>query len=168
MVLPDIMIGSFQMESSEGFDEFMYEMGVNIFTRKIANNLYPLQEIKVEDGEVCIDTLTSFKNTKSKFPLGPAWEEYTADGRTTQTVAALEGNTLVKVQTPEVSTGYHTTREERHFSEDGTVMTLRLIIPAKPEIKCNRLYKRVEPTPEGEGEVSGEASASAEEAASNW
>lgn len=166
MVLPDIMVGSFQMESSEGFDEFMYEMGVNIFTRKIANNLYPLQEIKVEEGEVCIDTLTSFKNTKSKFPLGPPWEEYTADGRTTQTVATIEGNTLVKVQTPEVSTGYHTTREERQFSEDGTVMTLRLIIPAKPEMKCSRIYKRVEPTPEDE--AGGEATATAEESASNW
>ena len=156
--MPEKMLGSFQMETSEGFDEFMYEMGVNMFTRydenesliretsvlvlmhillrksyhyfwplrKIANNLYPLQEIRMEeDGQMCIDTFTrcfltifllvvisintiillviintiisSFKNTKTKFPLGTAWEEYTADGRTTQTVTTVEGNIIVKV-----------------------------------------------------------------------
>ena len=33
------------METSEGFNDFMYEMGVNFVTRNIANNLYPLQKI---------------------------------------------------------------------------------------------------------------------------
>ena len=33
MAVPEMMLGSFQMETSEGFDEFMYEMGVNMFTR---------------------------------------------------------------------------------------------------------------------------------------
>ena len=32
---------------------------------------------------------------------------------------------MVKVQTPDAATGYHTTREEREFSGDGTTMTLR-------------------------------------------
>ena len=35
MAVPELMLGSFQMETSEGFDEFMYEMGVNMFTRLI-------------------------------------------------------------------------------------------------------------------------------------
>lgn len=97
MAVPQVMLGSFQMEESEGFDEFMYEMGVNIFTRKIANNLYPLQEIRLEGEQLVIETLTSFKNTKAVFGLGSAWEEFTADGRTCQTTATIEGNTLVKV-----------------------------------------------------------------------
>ena len=29
------------------------------------------------------------------------------------------------MQTPDAATGYHTTREEREFSEDGATMTLR-------------------------------------------
>ena len=33
MAVSEKMLGSFQMETSEGFDEFMYEMGVNMFTR---------------------------------------------------------------------------------------------------------------------------------------
>ena len=33
--LPEFMIGDFQMETSEGFNDFMYEMGVNWFNRKV-------------------------------------------------------------------------------------------------------------------------------------
>ena len=92
-----------------------------------------------------LETLTSFKNTKIEFKLGEEFEEYTADGRNCKTIATLEENKLVKVQVPDASTGYHTTKEVREFSEDGKEMTLHLIIPAKPEIVCKRLYKRVEP-----------------------
>lgn len=49
------------------------------------------------------------------------------------------------MQTPAAATGYHTTREEREFTADGATMVLRLIIPAKPDIKCSRTYRRVVP-----------------------
>ena len=153
VTIPDIMVGDFQMETSEGFDEFMYEMGVNIFTRKIGNSLYPLQQIRQKDGEITLETLTSFKNTKIVFKLGAAFEEYTADGRYTQTVATVEDNKLIKMQTPDPSTGYHTTKEVREFKEEGKVMVLHLSIPAKPEIVCTRFYRRVEQQHEGEGET---------------
>ena len=68
---------------------------------------------------------------------------------------------MVKIQVPDASTGYHTTKEVREWSEDGKDMTLHLMIPgnnrssniiqqnlyfpeAKPEIVCKRFYKRVE------------------------
>ena len=100
-----------------------------------------------------LETLTSFKNTKIEFKLGEEFEEYTADGRYCKTVATVEeGNKLVKVQVPDASTGYHTTKEVREWSEDGQNMTLHLIIPAKPEIVCKRFYKKVEPAQSGEAE----------------
>jgi hypothetical protein len=68
------------------------------------------------------------------------------------------------VQTPDPATGYHATREEREFAADGSTMTLRLIIPAKPEIVCVRLYRRV--VPAEEGEVA--AVESAEENVASW
>merc|ERR1712001_308674 len=150
MALPTFMIGDFQMETSEGFNDFMYELSVNIVTRNIANNLYPLQQIRQdkEDEIVTLETLTSFKTTKIEFKLGEEFEEYTADGRYCKTVATVEeGNKLVKVQVPDASTGYHTTKEVREWSEDGKDMTLHLMIPSKPEIVCKRFYKRVEPEP---------------------
>ena len=65
-----------------------------------------------------------------------------------------EENKLVKVQVPDASTGYHTTKEVREWSEDGKAMTLHLMIPAKPEIVCKRFYKRVEePAQTEEAEV---------------
>ena len=63
-----------------------------------------------------------------------------------------EGNKLVKVQVPDASTGYHTTKEVREWSEDGKDMTLHLMIPAKPEIVCKRFYKKVEPAQSEEAE----------------
>ena len=55
------MIGDFQMETSEGFNDFMYELSVNIVTRNIANNLYPLQQIR-QDKDDEIVTLGWFLN----------------------------------------------------------------------------------------------------------
>merc|ERR1712117_240353 len=151
MALPTNMIGDFQMETSEGFNDFMYELGVNIVTRNIANNLYPLQQLRQDkdDEMVTLETLTSFKNTKIEFKLGEEFEEFTADGREAKTVATVEGNKLIKVQTPDPSTGYHTTKEVREWSEDGN-MILHLEIPANPDIVCKRFYKKAEPQPEAE------------------
>ena len=33
-MLPEFMLGEFKMETSEGFEDFLYEIGVNWFTRK--------------------------------------------------------------------------------------------------------------------------------------
>ena len=61
MALPAFMIGDFQMETSEGFNDFMYELGVNFVTRNIANNLYPLQQLR-QDKDDEIITLGWFLN----------------------------------------------------------------------------------------------------------
>ena len=77
--LPESMIGDFQMETSEGFNDYMYELGVNIVTRNIANQLYPLQKIRqAEDGVVTLDTETSFRYI---LPLSLAYYLGTYTGR---------------------------------------------------------------------------------------
>ena len=65
MALPAIMIGDFQMETSEGFNDFMYELSVNIVTRNIANNLYPLQQLRQDKEDEVITLgwfLTNYRN----------------------------------------------------------------------------------------------------------
>ena len=62
MALPACMIGDFQMETSEGFNDFMYELGVNFVTRNIANNLYPLQQIRQDPA----DEMISLGNNNNK------------------------------------------------------------------------------------------------------
>ena len=34
--LPDYMLGQYQLETSEGFSDFMYEIGVSWFTRTVS------------------------------------------------------------------------------------------------------------------------------------
>ena len=55
------------------------------------------------------------------------WGQLHHQGEDTITIVTFSifNATMVKVQTPDAATGYHTTREEREFSEDGTTMTLR-------------------------------------------
>lgn len=93
--------------------------------------------------------MTSFKNTKIEFKIGVEFDEYTADGRDCKTVVSVEGRKMIKHQVPDASTGYHTTREVREWTEDGN-MILYLEIPAKPDIVCKRFYKKVEPQPEAD------------------
>jgi len=139
------MLGDFQLETSEKFNEFMIELGVNFITRNIANALYPIQKIRQEGDEILLDTETTFQSTQTRFRIGQTWQENTADGRVTSTVATLEGRTLKKVQVPDPSTGYKTTEEVREFSEDGTTMTMTLSVPGVPEVTCVRVYKRLVP-----------------------
>ena len=94
-----------------------------------------------------LETLTSFRNTKIEFKVGEEFDEVTGDGRECKTLATVEDRKLIKVQTPDPSTGYHTTREVREWTEDGN-MILHLEIPAKPDIVCKRFYKKVEPQSE--------------------
>merc|ERR1712002_63146 len=141
--LPSFMLGSFQLETTENFDEFMKELGVNWLTRNIGNNLYPVQKIWQRDGDIHIDTETSFRSTFTDFKLDKTWQETTADGRITQTTATLEERSLKKVQVPDPSTGYHTTVELREFSEDGNEMKMTLSIPDKPDATSIRIYKRM-------------------------
>ena len=106
--------------------------------------------------------MTSFKNTKIEFKLGEEFEEYTADGRYCKTTGSVEDRKLIKVQVPDASTGYHTTREVREWTEDGN-MILHLEIPSKPEIVCKRFYKKVEPLPEEATETTEENTPTADQ-----
>jgi hypothetical protein len=75
------------------------------------------------------------------------FQEDTADGRKTDTIARVVGNKLIKDQVPAPSTGYHTTREVREFEDsngDGNVDTMKLILTIpKTQTESVRIYKRV-------------------------
>ena len=44
-LLPDYMKGEFQLEGSEGYTNFLYELGIDFFTRYFMNSLTPIQKI---------------------------------------------------------------------------------------------------------------------------
>ena len=71
MALPAFMIGDFQMETSEGFNDFMYELGVNFVTRNIANNLYPLQQIRQDPADEMISLGNNNNNIQTNIITSP-------------------------------------------------------------------------------------------------
>merc|ERR1712241_1185855 len=142
--LPNYMLGDFQLETSEGFDDYMYEIGVNWFTRKIACALYPTARNSITaDGKIKINTWSTFKSSEITFELNKPFPETTADGREVTTTAHLYGNKIVKDQTNTADRKLDSI-ETREFTPDGKYMTLIHTMPADPKIKSVRVYKRQE------------------------
>ena len=114
--LPANMLGKYQLETSEGFSNFMSEIGVNWFTRQvtfylfsphcivilktqIACALYPTATNKNLGGDtVGIDTSSTFKSTSIQFEFGVPFVETTGDGTEVRTTASLSGNSIIKDQ----------------------------------------------------------------------
>jgi len=141
--LPDYMLGQYQLETSEGFSDFMYEIGVSWFTRTIACSLYPTATNKNLGGDtVGIDTSSTFKSTSIDFEFGVPFLETTGDGTKVETTASLSGNTLTKDQRALSSSGVSRI-EKRIFRQNGQLMDLIHTIPGKPEIKSIRVYKKI-------------------------
>merc|ERR1712173_53071 len=139
--LPQYMIGEFELETSEGFNNYMYAVGVDWFTRKIACSLYPTARNAQSDQEVTISTESTFKSTSVTFKLGTPFQENTADGRTVTTTATLSGDELIKTQTGHGSE--LSSVETRRFLDGGNKMILIHTLPTDNTIKSVRGYKRI-------------------------
>merc|ERR1712212_95164 len=141
--LPPYMLGKFELETSKGFDDYMYKLGVDWFTRKFACAVWPTaQNNHTKDGRIKIDTYSSLKSTSVTFKLNEPFQEDTADGRTvtTTTVLDLENGRLIKTQV-----GNPTRIEIRQFykGKDGEErMKLTHTMPSDKSIKSERVYKR--------------------------
>jgi len=144
--LPSYMIGSFQLTTSEGFTDFMSEMGVGWFQRSIACSLYPTKEISQEsDGEVKMKMLTTYKNTYKSFYLDQTKEETTQDGRTVNVITRVDGNRMIRVATPiPGSEGLDiTTRVVHEFLNGGQTIKVTTTIDQNPKIKAVRVFERL-------------------------
>jgi len=146
------MLGDWKMQSSKGFNNYMWELSVDWFTRQIADSLYPLHKVnQAEDGTITYDTITTFRSGQKVFKINEPFDEYTLDKRYTTTTATLDGNKLIFDQVPDASTGYLTTREVREFLDednDGVyeTMLLHLTVKDTPRADATRVYKKVEGT----------------------
>merc|ERR1711971_1358242 len=141
--LPQHMLGQYQLETSEGFSDFMYEIGVSWFTRTIACALYPTATNKNLGGDtVGIDTSSTFKSTSIQFEFGVPFVETTGDGTEVRTTASLSGNTLTKDQRAVTSSGVSRI-ETRNFKQNGQIMELVHTIPGKSGIRSARVYKKL-------------------------
>ena len=108
------VLGKYQLETSEGFSDFMSEIGVNWFTRQVASNLFFLHIVTLPQiacalyptatnknlggNKVGIDTSSTFKSTSIEFEFGVPFLETTGDGTEVRTTATLNGDSLIKDQ----------------------------------------------------------------------
>merc|ERR1712186_9645 len=141
--LEPYMLGKFELETSNGFEDFMTEIGVGFLTRKVACALTPVATNSLlPNGQIKIDTHSTFKSSSITFSLNKPFRETTSDGRKVVTTAVLQGNRLIKTQLNPVDKSLNVV-ETREFSPDGRKMTLIHTMPSKPSIRSVRVYKRI-------------------------
>uniref|UniRef100_A0A8C0L7E4 Fatty acid binding protein 9 n=1 Tax=Canis lupus dingo TaxID=286419 RepID=A0A8C0L7E4_CANLU len=74
-------LGTWKLVSSENFEEYLKQLGMNAAARNLAGLAKPRISISANGDEVNIKTESSFKNTEISFKLGEEFEEITADNR---------------------------------------------------------------------------------------
>uniref|UniRef100_A0A8C2TI37 Fatty acid binding protein 5 n=2 Tax=Coturnix japonica TaxID=93934 RepID=A0A8C2TI37_COTJA len=86
----DAFLGKWCLVSSEGFEEYMKELGVGMAMRKMGSMAKPDVYI-IKDGDtITVKTESTFKTSQFSFKIGEKFEENTLDGRKTQTLVSLK------------------------------------------------------------------------------
>ncbi|XP_036035158.1 fatty acid-binding protein 9 [Onychomys torridus] len=91
-------LGTWKLVSSENFEDYMKELGVDFAARNAAGLVKPSVTISLNEEKVNIQTESSFKNTEISFKLGEEFDETTADSRKVKSTVTLEGGSMIQVQ----------------------------------------------------------------------
>ncbi|NWX04816.1 FABP5 protein, partial [Caloenas nicobarica] len=95
----DAFLGKWCLISSEGFEEYMKELGVGMAMRKMGSMAKPDVYITKDGDTVTVKTESTFKTSQFSFKIGEKFEENTLDGRKTQTLVNLKDDgSLVQEQ----------------------------------------------------------------------
>lgn len=93
------LTGTWDMISTENFDQIMEKLGVSWFKRKLAANLKPTVIIsKKPDNTYSIKTVSSLKTSEIVFTLDTPFKEVTLDDKDVTTTITLDGDRLVQTQ----------------------------------------------------------------------
>ncbi|KAK7803613.1 hypothetical protein U0070_014297 [Myodes glareolus] len=91
-------LGTWKLVSSENFEDYMRELGVDFAARNVAGLAKPTVNISLNGEKVSIQTESSFQNTEISFKLGEQFDETTADSRQVKSIITLEGGSMIQVQ----------------------------------------------------------------------
>ncbi|XP_061678629.1 fatty acid-binding protein, heart [Syngnathoides biaculeatus] len=133
--MAEAFVGTWNLKSSENFDEYMKLLGVGFATRKVGNLTKPTTIISLDGDKVTIKTQSTIKNTELSFKLGEEFDETTADNRNVKSVVTVEDGKMVHVQRWD---GKETTLVRQ---VDGDALTLTLTLD---DLVCKRCYERAE------------------------
>lgn len=97
---PDpVVIGKFQLKSSENFEEFMSALGIGYLTRKLGNKSSPVVTVSQneEDKNVYTFKQESLVSTSQfSFKFGQQFDEKTADGRKVKSTMTVEKPNILR------------------------------------------------------------------------
>jgi len=127
------LLGTWALESQEGFDEYMKHLGVGMVLRKMGNTLKP-DFIVSKDGDTWkMVTSSTFKTTEVSFQEGVEFDEKTADDRDVKATITFDGEKMIHAQKDPANAANDTVIER--FVEGDTLVTT---------VKCGDLVaKRV-------------------------
>ncbi|XP_061903290.1 fatty acid-binding protein, heart [Entelurus aequoreus] len=128
-------VGTWNLKSSENFDEYMKQLGIGFATRTVGNMTKPTTIISVEGDKVTVKTQSTIKNTELSFKLGEDFEETTADDRKVKSVVTIDGGKMVHIQRWD---GKETSLVRE---VNGNALTLTLTMG---DVICTRSYEKAE------------------------
>uniref|UniRef100_A0A8C5Y298 Fatty acid binding protein 9 n=2 Tax=Microcebus murinus TaxID=30608 RepID=A0A8C5Y298_MICMU len=91
-------LGTWKLVSSENFEEYMKELGVDAAVRNAAGSVKPTVSISAKGEKVTIRMESSFKNTEISFKLGEEFDETTADNRKVKSIVTIDNGSMIQVQ----------------------------------------------------------------------
>ncbi|MBZ3873947.1 Fatty acid-binding protein 9 [Sciurus carolinensis] len=91
-------LGTWKLVSSENFEDYMKELGVNAAARNVAGSVKPSVTISTDGETVHIQTESSLKNTEIAFRLGEEFDETTPDNRNVKSIITLDNGSMIQVQ----------------------------------------------------------------------
>jgi hypothetical protein len=133
--MADKYAGTWALDMSENFDEYMKAVEVNFMTRKMASVLKPNVIISAAGDTWTLKTESTLKTSETSFKLGQEYEETTADGRNVMTTFTMDNEGKLvqdqKGKVPSIIT--------RELIDDNTL----LCTCVAKDVTCKRKYKRV-------------------------
>jgi len=133
------LLGTWGMDSQEGFDEYMSHMGVGFFLRKMGNQLRPDFIVTKPDEETWkMETVSTFKTTVVEFKEGVEFEEKTADDRAVKATITFDGEKMIHSQVDPADEKKNTVIE-RFVDGDTLITTVK-----SGDIEAKRIYKKKE------------------------
>ncbi|XP_063075842.1 retinol-binding protein 2-like [Engraulis encrasicolus] len=134
--MPTDFSGTWDLETSDNFEEYLKALNIDFATRKIACALHQ-RKVFIQDGDtLTIKTLSTFRNYELTFTVGVEMDEHTKglDNRVVKALAQWEGDRLVCTQT-----GEKANRGWKHWIDDNGKLVLELTCEDKV---CIQVFKR--------------------------
>jgi len=149
------MLGTYRLEESDKFEEFMQALGVSPFMLLSDGVMRPVTVVSyvAQLSQFRLETRTALKKTELLFKIGEEFVEITGDGRRTTSKVTVEGNTMVHVQKGDSARGEKDTKIVRTFDPDKMHCVITITGAGGPEMRCIRSFKRIPDDYEEEGEM---------------